>query len=297
MARLGLGCAPLGGLFSEVSEEDAHTTVEAAWNAGIRYFDVAPQYGLGLAERRLGAALKGRSDFIVSTKVGRLVVGRGEGDGQDASVFVGMTEELTFDFTRDGVLRSLEASLERLGLDRIDVVHVHDPDEHLPAALTQAIPALLELRSEGVVGAVGAGMNNAAPLRRIVRETDVDRVLLAGRYTLLDRSGLSLLDLCFERGVSVIAGGVFNSGVLADPRPGVTFDYEPASTEVIELATSIGQMCREQGVPLTAAAMQFPARHPAVETVLVGARTGQEVRANADAFEFPVPGQLWDELA
>ena len=132
---------------------------------------------------------------------------------------------------------------------------------------------------------MGAGMNHAAPLRRIVRETDVDRILLAGRYTLLDRSGLSLLDLCFERGVSVIAGGVFNSGVLADPRPGATFDYAPASTEVVELARSIGHICSEQGVPLTAAAVQFPARHPAVETVLVGARSAREVRANADAFE------------
>jgi D-threo-aldose 1-dehydrogenase len=297
MARLGLGCAPLGGLFSEVSEDAARETVDAAWEAGVRVFDVAPQYGLGLAERRLGAALAGRSEFVISTKVGRLVVGPGEGDGQDAGHFVGMTDELTFDFTRDGVMRSMEASLERLGVDRIDVVHVHDPDEHLPMALAQAIPALLELRAQGVIGAVGAGMNNAAPLRRIVRETDVDRILLAGRYTLLDRSGLSLLDLCFERGVSVIAGGVFNSGVLANPGPGAMFDYAPAPDEIIELAHSIGLMCRDHGVPLTAAAVQFPARHPAVETVLVGARSAREVRADADAFEFPVPSQLWDELA
>jgi D-threo-aldose 1-dehydrogenase len=296
MARLGLGCAPLGGLFAAVSDDDAQATVDAAWDAGIRYFDVAPQYGLGLAERRLGAALRGRSDFVISTKVGRLVVPAGAGDGQDTDQFTGVTEELAFDFTRDGVRRSLEASLERLGLDRVDVVHVHDPDDHLALALAEAIPALCSLRDEGVIGAVGAGMNHAGPLLRIVLESDVDRILLAGRYTLLDRSGEALLDTCLERGVSVIAGGVFNSGVLADPRPGATFDYAPASAEVIARAQEIGAICERHGVPLTAAAIQFPLRHPAVETVLVGARTAGEVHAAADAFEFPTPAELFDEL-
>jgi D-threo-aldose 1-dehydrogenase len=296
MARLGLGCAPLGGLFAAVSDDDAQATVDAAWDAGIRYFDVAPQYGLGLAERRLGAALRGRSDFVISTKVGRLVVPAGAGDGQDTGQFTGVTEELAFDFTRDGVRRSLEASLERLGLDRVDVVHVHDPDDHLALALAEAIPALCSLRDEGVIGAVGAGMNHAGPLLRIVLESDVDRILLAGRYTLLDRSGEALLDTCLERGVSVIAGGVFNSGVLADPRPGATFDYAPASAEVIARAQEIGAICERHGVPLTAAAIQFPLRHPAVETVLVGARTAGEVHAAADAFEFPTPAELFDEL-
>jgi D-threo-aldose 1-dehydrogenase len=296
MARLGLGCAPLGGLFATVSDDDAQATIDAAWEAGIRSFDVAPQYGLGLAERRLGAALRDRDGFVVSTKVGRLVVGIGAGDGQDTHQFADVTEELAFDFTRDGVRRSLEASLERLGLDRVDVVGVHDPDEHLAVALAEAIPALCELRDEGVIGAVGAGMNHAGPLLRIVLESDVDRVLLAGRYTLLDRSGSALLDVCAARDVPVIAGGVFNSGVLADPRPGATFDYEPASEEILARAREIGSSCARHGVPLAAAAVQFPARHPAVETVLVGARTAGEVQAAADAFEFSVPPELWDEL-
>jgi D-threo-aldose 1-dehydrogenase len=296
MARLGLGCAPLGGLFATVAEEDAQATVDAAWEAGIRYFDVAPQYGLGLAEHRLGVALRDRDDFIVSTKVGRLVVAAGAGDGQDTHQFADVTEELAFDFTRDGVRRSLEASLSRLGLDRVDVVHVHDPDEHLELALAEAIPALCELRDEGVIGAVGAGMNHVAPLLRIVLESDVDRVLLAGRYTLLDRSGAPLLDVCSMRGVAVIAGGVFNSGVLADPRPGATFDYAPASEEILTRARAIGALCERHGVPLTAAAVQFPARHPAVETVLVGARTAGEIQTAADAFEVSVPPELFDQL-
>jgi D-threo-aldose 1-dehydrogenase len=296
MARLGLGCAPLGGLFAAVSDDDAQVTVDAAWDAGIRSFDVAQQYGLGLAERRLGAALRGRSDYVISTKVGRLVVPAGAGDGQDTDQFTGVTEELAFDFTRDGVRRSLEASLERLGLDRVDVVHVHDPDDHLAVALAEAIPALCSLRDEGVIGAVGAGMNHAGPLLRIVLESDVDRILLAGRYTLLDRSGEALLDTCLERGVPVIAGGVFNSGVLADPRPGATFDYAPASAEVIARAREFGAICARHGVPLSAAAIQFPLRHPAVETVLVGARTAGEVHAAVDAFEFSAPAELFDEL-
>lgn len=291
MARLGLGCAPLGGLFDAVTYEDALDAIDAAFDAGIRLFDVAPQYGLGLAERRLGDALRGRSGFVVSTKVGRLVVDAGEGDGQDTHHFAGVTKELRFDFTRDGVLRSLEASLERLGLDRVDIVHVHDPDEHLDLALAEAFPALCELRAQGVIGSVGAGIN--VPLERVVDEADVDCLLLAGRYTLIDRSGVDLLDLCFERGVKVMAGGVFNSGVLVG---GTTFDYAPAPPEILALARSLRGLCEDFGVPVEAAAVQFPLRHPAVDTVLVGARSAREVQAAADAFEFSVPPELWDAL-
>jgi D-threo-aldose 1-dehydrogenase len=297
LTPLALGCAPLGGLFHAVADDDARATVDAAWEAGIRLFDVAPQYGVGRAERRLGAALasRPRAAYILSTKVGRLVVAPGAGDGQDTSHFEDApAAELAYDYTRDGVRRSLEASLERLGLDRADIVHVHDPDEQLERAIAEAVPALCELRDEGVVRAVGAGMNHAAPLARIVRETDVDCVLLAGRYTLLDHAGaLGLLDACAERGVAVIAAGVFNSGVLAG---GTTFEYEPASAEVLERARALGAACARHGVPLTAAAMRFPLGHPAVASVLVGARSAGEVRANAAGFAAPVPAALWEEL-
>jgi D-threo-aldose 1-dehydrogenase len=295
--RLALGCAPLGGLFHAVGDEQARATVDAAWDAGVRLFDVAPQYGLGRAERRLGAALasRPRDGYVLSTKVGRLVVAPGAGDGQDTSHFQDApAAELAYDYSRDGVRRSLEASLERLALDRADVVHVHDPDAHLEQAIAEAIPALCELRDEGLLRAVGAGMNHAAPLERIVRETGVDCVLLAGRYTLLDHAGaLGLLDACAERGVAVIAGGVFNSGLLAG---GTTFDYEPASAGLIARTQALGAACARHGVPLTTAAMRFPLGHAAVASVLVGARSADEVRANAAGFAAPVPAALWREL-
>jgi D-threo-aldose 1-dehydrogenase len=303
-SRLALGCAPLGGLFRPVPDAAARATVDAAWEVGIRCFDVAPQYGVGRAETRLGAALaaRPRADFVVSTKVGRLVVERsaGAGAGQAGAQLYAdapAAADLVFDFSRDGVRRSLDASLERLGLDRVDIVHVHDPDDHLDQALGEALPALCALRDEGVIGAVGAGMNHTAPLARIVRESDVDCVLLAGRYTLLDHAGaLSLLDACAERGVSVIAGGVFNSGVLADPRPGATFDYAPAPPDLIARARALGAICERHGVPLTAAAIQFPLGHPAVAAVLVGARSAAEVHSAATGFALPVPAELWAEL-
>ena len=299
VTRLALGCAPLGGLFRTVTEVDAQGTIEAAWDAGVRTFDVAPQYGLGRAEQRLGTALRGyaRSDYVVSTKIGRLVVAPGRGDEGTGLFADAPAAELAFDFSRDGVRRSLEASLERLGLDRVDILHVHDPDDHLDQAIAEAVPALCELRDEGVIGAVGAGMNYAAPLERIVRESDVDCVLVAGRYTVLDNeSAVGLLSECESRGVSVLAAGVFNSGVLADPRPGATFDYRPVPEPMLARARAIGEVCGAAGVPLTAAAMRFPLGHPAVACVLVGARSADEVRANAAAFVADVPPALWDSL-
>jgi D-threo-aldose 1-dehydrogenase len=299
VTRLALGCAPLGGLFQSVSDVEARRTVEAAWEAGVRSFDVAPQYGLGRAEQRLGEALRryARAQYVVSTKVGRLIVPRGEGD-EGTGIFADAPPvELAFDYSRDGVRRSLEASLERLGLDRVDVVHVHDPDDHLDQAIAEAVPALCALRDEGLIGAVGAGMNYAAPLDRIVRESDVDCVLLAGRYTLLDNeSALGLLETCDARGVSVIAAGVFNSGVLADPRPGATFDYRPAPGHVLARARAIRWVCDTTGVPLATAAMRFPFGHPAVHSVLVGARSAAEVQENAAGFSADVPPALWDAL-
>jgi D-threo-aldose 1-dehydrogenase len=196
------------------------------------------------------------------------------------------------------VLRSFEESLRRLGLERVDVVLIHDPDDHMDAALGEAYPALEELRGRGVVRAIGAGMNQAPALARFVRETDIDCVLLAGRYTLLDRSAAAdLLPACVERGVAVIAGGVLNSGILAAPRPGATYDYAPAPPELLERARAIEATCGRHGVPLPAAALQFPLRHPAVAAVLVGARSPAEITEDARLFELPVPDALWDELA
>lgn len=302
-SRVALGCAALGGLFEAVAEAQTQATVAAAWAAGVREFDTAPHYGAGLSERRLGAALAalpGGGEAVVSTKVGRLLVPGGAGRaGDGGEVFADApAAERVWDFSRDGVLRSLEASLERLGRARVDVLYVHDPDDHLDQAIGEALPALAQLRAEGVVDEIGVGMNQAEALTRIVREADVDRVLVAGRWTLLDqRAGEELLPLCAERGVPVIAGGVLNSGVLADPRPGAMYDYAAAPAELIARAQRIAAVCARHATPLLTAAIAFPLRHRAVTTVLVGARSPAEVADAADAFAREVPEALWEELA
>ena len=233
LGRIGLGTAPLGNLYAEVTEEDARATVDAAWDAGIRLFDTAPLYGHGLAERRLGAALAAhpRDELVISTKVGRLLQpGVPEPEG---AFRVSHGEVPRFDFSADGVRRSLDESLGRLGVDRVDIVLIHDPDAHLGQAISEAAPVLAALREEGVVGAIGFGMNYVEPLRKAVERCDLDVILVAGRYTLLDQAALDsgLLALCDERRVSVMAGGVFNSGVLAAPSPGSTYDYLPVPPE------------------------------------------------------------------
>lgn len=300
VTRLALGCAPLGGLYAAVSDADAHATVDAAWERGVRTFDTAPHYGAGVSERRVGAALRARprEELVVCTKVGRLLA-PAHGSRPAPSMFAGEPAvERVFDFSRDGVLRSLEASLERLGLDRVDVVHVHDPDDHLEQAIAEAVPALAELRDQGAIGAVGAGMNDAAPLARIVAESDVDCVLVAGRWTLLDQSAAdALLPACERRGVAVLAAGVFNSGILADPRPGATYDYAPAPTAVVERARAVAAVCARHGVSPADAAMAFALRHPAVAAIVVGARSAAEVAEDADGLARPVPAALWEELS
>ncbi|MFF5284546.1 aldo/keto reductase [Streptomyces sp. 62] len=301
VTELSLGAAPLGNLFRAVTDEDAAATVDAAWAAGIRTFDTAPHYGLGLSERRLGAALRGRprDEYVVSTKVGRLLRPRPVATGDDlANGFaVPATHERVWDFTADGVRRSLESSLERLVLDRIDIVYLHDPDNHAEQALAEAYPELERLRAEGMVGAIGVGMNQAELLTCFVRDTHIDTVLLAGRYTLLDQRGLTeLLPLAAERGVGVVVGGVFNSGLLADPRPGATFDYTTAPDAMVARALELQAVCERHGVPLRAAALRFPFGHPAVASVLVGARNAAEVQDAAAMLHRPVPAALWEEL-
>jgi D-threo-aldose 1-dehydrogenase len=300
VSALSLGTAPLGNLFAPVAEEDASATVRSALAAGLTYLDTAPHYGLGLAERRLGRLLAGlpRDGFVVSTKVGRLVRPLAPGETADPEGFAGAPPgKRVWDFSRDGVRRSLEESLERLGLDRVDIVLVHDPDDHEREAYEQAFPALAELRDQGAVGAIGAGMNQAEMLTRFVRDLDLDLVLVAGRYSLLDQRALAeLLPTCAARGTAVVVGGVFNSGLLADPRPGATFDYAPAPPELVARAVRLAEICVRHGVPLRAAALAFPFGHPAVTSVLVGARSAGEVEDAVACFGRPVPGDLWADL-
>jgi D-threo-aldose 1-dehydrogenase len=300
VSRMGLGTAPLGNLFTEVRESDADATIDAALGAGVTFVDTAPHYGLGVAERRLGRRLARipRDRFVLSTKVGRLVRPLEAGEMADPEGFTATPRaKRVWDFSRDGVRRSLEESLDRLGLDRIDVALVHDPDNHEREAAEHALPALAELRDQGVVRAIGAGMNQAEMLTRFVRELDLDLVLMAGRYSLLDQGALAeLLPACVERGVAVVIGGVFNSGLLADPRPGATFDYAPAPPELVERAGRLQAVCARHGVPLRAAALAFPFGHPAVASVLVGARTAAEVQDAVVMLGRPVPAELWAEL-
>ncbi|GAA3140755.1 aldo/keto reductase [Planomonospora alba] len=303
IGRYGLGGGPIGNLFTAVDDATARAAVDAAYEAGIRLFDTAPHYGLGLSERRLGAALAGRprGSYTLSTKVGRLLVPAEDGGGgrtDDEGFAVPAALRRVRDYSRDGVRRSLEESLRRLGLDAVDIVLIHDPDDHWEQAVSEAYPALAELRDQGVVRAIGAGMNQWEMLARFVRETDMDVVMLAGRYTLLDRSAeRGLLPLCAERGVAVLAGGVFNSGLLATREPAGTYDYVPAPGPLLERARRIAAVCERHGVTLPQAALAFPLRHPAVASVVFGARSAAEVARNAALAAAPVPDDLWAELA
>jgi D-threo-aldose 1-dehydrogenase len=295
---LGLGTAPIGNMFTGVRDEDAWATVDAAWEAGIRYFDTAPLYGHGASERRLGHALhaRPRDEYVLSTKVGRVLDPAGAERVPTIFTDVGDLEP-HFDYSRDAVLRSLEESLVRLRTDHVDVALVHDPDLHEDDALAQAFPTLLQLRDEGVVRAIGAGMNQHEMLGRFVDRVDLDCVLLAGRYSLLDRTGGGLLETCQARGVGVILGGVFNTGVLVDPDAHRTYDYAPASPEVLARARRLRARCIAHGVTLGAAALQFALRHPAVSTVLVGARSPAEVRLDLEFAGTRVGDTALDDIA
>lgn len=303
VTELSLGGAAIGNLFAAVSDSDARAAVDAAWDGGIRVFDTAPHYGLGLSERRLGAALAGRprDEYVVSTKVGRLLepAGPGTGSGRDTEGFdVPASVVRRLDYSADGVRRSLEASLGRLGLDRVDIALIHDPDDYPGQAFGEAYPALEKLRAEGVVRAIGAGMNQAEMLTRFVTETDIDVVLVAGRYTLLDRSAAdALLPVAADRGVSVMVGGVFNSGLLAAPAPGAAYDYQAAPGALVSRALRLQDTCAGFGVPLRAAAARFPLLHPAVASVLIGARNAAEIADAIRLRSLDIPAALWGALA
>jgi D-threo-aldose 1-dehydrogenase len=300
LSELSLGCAQLGNLYRAIDDGQALGTVEAAWRCGIRYFDTAPHYGLGLSERRLGAALAARpsDEYVVSTKVGRLLepvagaVGR-----DDAGYDVPATHRRAWDFSRDGIRRSLEESLQRLGLERVDVVYLHDPDDFRDDVYRTAYPALEALRAEGVVTKIGAGMNQSRLLAEFARDLDLDLVMLAGRYTLLEQPALDdLLPVCAERGIGVVAAGVFNSGLLARDRPAGHYDYGDAPPELLARAARIAEVCRAHGTSLPAAALAFAAAHPAVVSVCVGARSAEQIERNAELYAAEVPASLWEEL-
>jgi D-threo-aldose 1-dehydrogenase len=302
LSELSLGCAQLGNLYAEVSDGEARATVARAWQLGIRYFDTAPHYGLGLSERRLGAALRTRprDSYVLSSKVGRLLEPLGRVEGPDDGGFVvPATHRRTFDFSRDGILRSLSGSLERLGVDRLDVVYLHDPDDHIADVLATGFPTLEKLRHEGVVRAIGAGMNDAALLTTLVRETDMDVVMLAGRYTLLEQESLDdLLPLCLDRSIAVVAAGVFNSGLLARarPTPDAKYNYAVAPPDLVERAQAIANVCEYHGTSLPAAALTFPLAHPAVVSVCVGARSTAQVEENVALHGEAIPAELWSAL-
>lgn len=299
VTELGFGAASIAGLNRAVDEADAAATVTAAWDSGVRYFDTAPHYGLGLSEARLGRALAGRprDELVVSTKVGRLLVPNPAPTGDDLANGFAVPDDLArrFDFSADGVRRSLEHSLVRLGMDRVDILLVHDPDDHVDQVLAEALPALVALREEGVVGAVGVGMNQwQAPLR-FVQEADLDVVMVAGRWTLVDRSAEPLLQACVERGVSVLAAAPYNSGLLAvdEPDGSGSFDYGPVPPAVLERARAWARVTREHGSTLPAAALQFPLRHPAVAAVVTGLRSVEQVTGTVSRLSRTLPGELW----
>ena len=299
LGALVFGGAPIGGLYAPVSDESAAATLQAAWDAGIRAFDTAPHYGVGLSEQRIGDFLAGRprAEFAVSTKVGRrLVPAAGPADGDDGFYGTPALRRVR-DYSADGARRSLEDSLRRLRVDRVDIALIHDPDEHMAEALDGAYPALAGLRADGTVGAIGVGVNSASLAEWFVTRCDLDCVLVAGRYTLLDDSAAqSLFPLCRSRGVAVLAAGVFNSGILADPADGARYDYAPASPGILARARRIAEICARYDVPVAAVALRYVLRHPAVTAAVVGARTSGEICADASYLGLPIPDALWADL-
>jgi D-threo-aldose 1-dehydrogenase len=303
VTRLGFGGGPLGGLYAPLDDETAAAALAAAWECGIRYFDTAPHYGIGVSERRIGRLLidKPRAEYTLSTKVGRVLVPQEAAGRLDEAFQVPATHRRVWDFSGDGIARSVEDSLSRMGADRFDMLFLHDAEDHFEAALRDGYPALAGLRAQGVVGAIGAGMHDTTLLTRLVREADVDVVMLASRYTLLNHSAAldDLLPACAERGVSVLAAAVFNSGVLAAPRPpgDARYDYQPAPPELLRRAHRVADVCEARGVTLPQAAIAFPLLNPVVAGVVTGMRSAAEVRSNVASLRADVPAALWSDLA
>ena len=289
VTRLGMGTAPIGNLYEPLNDAEAHETVQRSYEHGIRFFDTAPLYGAGEAERRLGAALRGvpRDEVVIQTKVGRII-------RPDRSIY--------FDYSRDGVMKSFEDSLERLGMDRVDILLVHDPDyenaeAHHRQSLDEAFPTLLDLRAQGVIGAVGAGMNQWEMEWEFAKNVDVNCFLLAGRYTLLEQTSLDFLDWCTENDVSIFLGGVYNSGILATgPIPGAKYNYEDAPEEILTKAGSLQEITTKYGVPLHVAALHFAGAHPAIASLVIGSATASEADDNRAIWDLKAPAAMWQEL-
>jgi len=305
LGRLGYGAANVGNLYREVSDEVAWAALEAAWDSGIRYFDTAPHYGLGLSERRLGAFLrtKPREEYVVSTKVGRLLRPNPDGaGGTDLAHDFAVPADLrrVWDFTADGIRRSLDESLLRLGLDTVDILFLHDPEEFdLAPALSTGVPALADLRAQGQIRASGIGSKSTAALLAAVRTGELDLLMVAGRYTLLEQpAALEVLPECRSRGVGVIAAAVFNSGVLARSVPvaGDRYEYGTIPDELLDRARRIADVCAQFDVELPTAAVQFALHDPAVISVVVGSGRPDQVRQNAERMAARIPDQLWRAL-
>ncbi len=298
ITRLSLGTAPLAGLFTTVENNESDLLITTALAQGINYFDTAPLYGHGLSEERLGRVLRTVSEsFILETKVGRVLNRVEKADPvpwfPDADPHI----QPVFDYSAEGIKRSFNESLERLGVDHIDIALMHDAEDHIPQAIDNAYPVLADLKRQGIIKAIGIGINFCDAAMKIMKAVDLDLALIAGRYTLLDQSAQNeLLPYALERNVDITIGGVFNSGVLADPKPGATFEYLPAPDEIIKRAQDIGAFLKNLGVPLTAAALQFPLRHPAVTSVLTGSRNSKELLSNIADFDLELPADIWTQL-
>jgi D-threo-aldose 1-dehydrogenase len=312
MTAIGLGTSQFGNLYRETTDDEVSAAFEAAWSGGVRYFDTAPHYGLGLSERRLGRVLAGRprQEYVVSTKVGRLLEPSPDTANRmdDEGFAVPADFRRRFDFTRDGIRRSLESSLDRLGLDSVDIAYLHDPDvaadaepgKHTMSTFVEAVDALVELRGEGLVRAVGTGTNTTALPTELLGQCDLDVVMIAGRYTLLDQAALhDLLPAAEARGVAVVAAGVYNSGLLSTDRvrSDARYDYELAGADLIARAERIADICEAHGVTLPAVALQFPLTHPVIASAVVGCRTAEQVASTLARLAAPVPDELWTALA
>jgi D-threo-aldose 1-dehydrogenase len=300
VSRYGFGTAPLGNLYAPVEEKDADEAINTALAMGLNYIDTAPHYGLGLAEDRLGKILKSypRDSFVISTKVGRILRSLRPFESIDGQGYVETPKRAReWNFTKNGIKASLESSLERLQIDSVDIVYLHDPDHHENEVYDTGYPAVAELRDQGIVKAIGVGMNQAPMLARFVQQLDLDVILCAGRYTLLDTSAANeLFPACIRRGTAVVLGGVFNSGLLADPTPGAPYDYSPAPTQFVERAQNIAAVCAKHCVGLRALALQFPLHHPAVTAILISGVSATQVTDNVHMIKQHIPQSLWADL-
>lgn len=312
-SELGFGTAPLGNLYRAISDEEADAVLTRAWDLGIRYFDTAPLYGLGLSETRLNRFLRGkpRDEYVLSTKIGRLLRSCKAGEERDCigKFFDVPARKEVYDYSHDGVMRSVEFSLERMGVDRIDILFAHDLDifnhgsqavldAKLAELMSGGYKALLSLREQGVIKAFGAGVNEWEPCQWMTERGDFDLFLLAGRYTLLEQEALeSFLPLAEKRGIGIVIGGPYNSGVLATgPKPGAFYNYEPAPQHILDQVARIEAVCKRHGVRMVDAAFQFPLRHPAVVSVIPGGQGVAEVEANLRAATTEIPTSLWLDL-